>query len=254
MQLELNSTMKRNTYISLIVTLMLASLGCRTASDTNHQGETQLLAASDQEAKQRPFSILDVDYEIRSFFPLSVFVSEQSLLPFLEKRMEERQNEFSPAPNREVKDATVSNIKADFTEGGLNVSFRLNFKFRKCTGKLCGWWQPAQTTNYVKFAISVNDWIMQAKLNGVKVHVDNDFLNAMIGDMLASEVASQMSKEINHALANVSGKSMREIMAETIPERATFIMGITSFDAAALEDGLLVTLSRQKLREQTAAE
>lgn len=231
--------------------LSVLALGCRTPngqSQLDAEEESPRVAGATNLA-QLPFSIRDVDYEIRSFLPLTIFVTKDSLMTFLRQRVAEKQKDFTPPANNEVKNVKVSNIEIDLAEGGLDVNFRLNFSFRKCVGKACGWWQPAQTTNRLKLAIVIDDWVLSAKLTDVKVYVDNDFLNAMIGDLLAREIAKTLTTEINRDLNEISGKTLQEVMSQSLPERQSMLSNLTSFDATIQADGVLLTLSRRRASE-----
>lgn len=227
--------------------LAFSSSACRTpANHSDADAVPHANAADDLDSTAaEEFSILDVDYEIRGYMPLKVFVIKDSLLSYLQQKIAAKEQEFSPPSSNEVKDIAISHVVLDLTDGGLSLNFRLNFSFRKCVGGVCGWWQPAQTSNELIFQVSVESWVLLAKLADVKVHIDNQFLGMVLGKTMAAQVADIMSKQINQGLARVSGKSLQDMTTASVPAVARSVLSnFTSFDAAIYSEGVQLTLRR----------
>lgn len=247
---------------SIIVGVFFGIISCRTPSGTN-ESSSETLATSQVEAPNAnlandekflnetlPIAIRDLRYKLLNLFPLTILITEESLKPVIEKLVAESPDSIKLRPNKDVKDTQISNITVDLKDQGAEVNFKAKFKFRKCAGKACGWWQTVHTTNRLKFKFSIEDWILRAELADVKVFVDEDILNAFIGKYIKKDVSEEIIFAANELLPQASGRDLKEQLKDKLSDYVDFVTDFTVFDVSAREDGLLLVVKNEFIKRK----
>lgn len=246
----------------LCLSLIWISLSCRTTAETGGgNSEISAVAQSGSQspgqqsvdpffAQTAPIIINDLRYQIIKLFPLTILVTEDSLKPIIEKLVAESPNAIKMRPNKDVKDSEISNITIDLKDGGVDVNFNAKFKFRKCAGKACGWWQTVHTTNKTKIKFSIEDWVLRAELVDVKVYVDEDILNAFIGKFIKKDVSEEIVYAANQFFPQASGRDLKDQLKDRLSDYVDFVTDYTVFDVTSREDGLLLEVKNEFIRKK----
>lgn len=245
--------MCRMKILLALFSIIVVTGACRTVEDEGAASqESDLLADATEIPDSTPISISDLDYQILKYFPLTIFVPEDSLKPWVDKVVGGPPRELEAIDKETTKDLQLALSKVDLIAGGLVIDFQLDFKFRKCVGVVCGWWQSVHTKNRAHFALTIDNWVLHAQLTEIKVDVQDSLLKATIGKIIEKEIATQIANEINTALAKASGQSLKEKITQRMRRPMAFLANRAKFDLDIQEKGLMIVV-KGPLRSDTDA-
>lgn len=235
--------MRTTKLCTFLCGVIITICSCRTGTvqdvDSN---ASDVLANSEEKPDSTPITINDLDYQILKYFPLTVFVPKASLKAWIDRVITGSPKEMQAVDKETTKDLLLTPVDIDLASGGLLIDFKLDFKFRKCVGRVCGWWQPVHTINKARFSLTIDNWVLHAKLDDLNVEVQDKLLKATIGNIIERDMITQMDTEINSALAKASGQNLKEKIIQRMRRPLAFLANRAKFDLDIQEDGLLIVV------------
>lgn len=222
-------------------TLVLASFvaACAAPSVETESDETVGSTAA-------AVSIGDLAPEAVSFNPLTVKLPASRLVPALQEAVNAETSSIERSTYTER--ISVSDPYLELQEGELAVKVKVRAGRRACTTVLgrrqCTPWASAEAQVKLSFALGVENFRVVAKRTHTDLSSGNDLIDVIIR-AFAAEIYTIVNTNIDHALARINGRDLREELNAVSPIP---VPPNARFDARVHPDGLYLIVSDGAVR------